>query len=212
MADTDKGLIRWVLCLDRRHPLKPGLWMVVLVAGLNAAMMALGCYDRFELVDLDRANRSSSQSPAKTSLVLISDEDYDAPGLFAGKSPLAASKVVDLVKAVCDFEPAVVAVDLLTSEWTGNDQQEAIARLSALSHCRTVWVRDAIAETDPASAHEIEPSRFRLGKVVGEDGPPQLAYRCPSVRGSADPRNRCRRSRTRLSHARARQKHGERRR
>ncbi len=156
--------------LEQPNPLTPGLVLVVIVAVANAACMERGCYQRFELADLDPLLRASAPAARATSLVLIYDEDYT--NLFGAKSPLDPANVLKLVRAVCDFNPALVGVDLLTtSEWSAQNRLDA---MSTLSGCPIVWVRDALlnvaGDVDAASAS----ARFILGGVLGNEGPPEV--------------------------------------
>ena len=170
MVERFRQLWQWTFRLERRNPLKPGLVLVALVAVVNAACMGRGCYERFEVADLDPLLRTAAPSAKRTSLVLINDEDYAT--LFGGKSPLEPMIVIKLIRAVCDFEPQLIGVDLLTSEWTDDDRKDA---MPILSGCPIVWVRDALLDGPDELAISSQPARFILEGVIGPQGPPEVS-------------------------------------
>jgi hypothetical protein len=188
------ALVRWVLFAERAwgEPFGAVLlrgWIVLLVATLaNTACQAAGMYDRLEVPDLDRLHRSSLPGSARgdpITLVLITDEDYET--FFENTSPLAANGVLQLVEAVCRFQPRVVGVDILTADiqWT-----EAIKELpDSVRSCPLVWIRDSLQTREEfvvAGGGDDASLAVERGKVLGAFDPPGTCAAIAVVRPDAD--------------------------
>lgn len=158
----------------RRFP--SGLLVVVIVTLINGGCYQLGMFEKWEWTDSDKLLRNSPARPGRvpTALILISDDDYR--DLFHNRSPLASDPLLDLLDGVCQFRPAAVGLDILTGEWKQKDLEQANQRLASIkaTNCQIVWIRDAVQENSGSSSGDDaqDNSYFRLGRVVGSDGPP----------------------------------------
>ena len=143
-----------------------GLVPFLLTVGLSVGCQRLGLYERFEWADLDALQRASRSVPATgIALVEISDEDYEK--IFNRTSPLAPLKVIDLLAAVCAFDPQVVGVDLITSDWSPADVSAASEKLG---QCPLVWIADVSARPGSSDANR-DTTSVVLGKVLGRSPP-----------------------------------------
>jgi CHASE2 domain-containing sensor protein len=157
----------------RRFP--SGVAVVILATVINGICHRLGMFEKWEWTDSDKLLRNAStESPStRVVLILISDDDYRSE-LFHNQSPLPAAPILDLVSAVCRFHPKAVGVDILTGEWSPNEMERAKRRFVDLtaSNCHVIWIRDAEENSHSAAEESQDNSYFRLGRVVGNDGPP----------------------------------------
>jgi CHASE2 domain-containing sensor protein len=175
------SLLKWILVRDRKESpgfwsrFRPGLAVVVVVAGLNGACEQRGLYEKFEWADLDHLFRASTSQAAvpDISIVLISDDDYR--DMFHARSPLEPAPLIDLVHAVCEFQPQVIGVDIVTVDWKEGlgAYERRRSGTSLAKECNVVWVRDAVEEvtTEPQASLPSDTPYFRLGGVTGYDGP-----------------------------------------
>jgi hypothetical protein len=152
----------------RRFPrrLVLALGPFLLTVALNAGCQRFGWYERAEWADLDTLQRAVTvERSSRIAIVLISDADYG--DIFGRKSPLEPAKVVDLVRAVCDFRPQAVGVDLVTSDWTA---EQASYANQTLAGCPVVWIVDVLG---PAISDESTPgaSPILVGNVLGRPPP-----------------------------------------
>jgi CHASE2 domain-containing sensor protein len=101
----------------------------------------------FETTTLDTWLRLQKPiKPQFVCVVTINEDDYRT--IFDGKSPLRPEAVMTLIRAIADGKPAVIGVDIDTSDaqW-----QSIVSELQPLSQGRTVivWEQEAIGQEEP---------------------------------------------------------------
>lgn len=113
------------------------LLVVFLVTVATFVMSSMHLFTGFETAHLDTLLRSHPRSVSNDIfLVEISEEDYHRPDLFNGTSPLERDKLTELIQAVEKYHPAVIGVDVDTTQWHLGCSKNAITP-NALSpaHC-----------------------------------------------------------------------------
>lgn len=90
--------------------------------------------------------------PQFVCIVTITDEDYRR--IFGGKSPLSPETVMSLVGAVADGKPAVIGVDMDTSD---TQWQSVVPDVLSRSQEGTsiVWEQEAIGQEEPLRAVKV---------------------------------------------------------
>jgi CHASE2 domain-containing sensor protein len=107
-----------------RHYLKAVGWIVFLIVVVHF-MEASGVLKGFETAGLDTFLRLHSRKMSERVVVVeITDQDYESPDLFQGKSPLKSGLLAELVSNIQKYDPAVLAMDFDTrsKEWCQLDQ------------------------------------------------------------------------------------------
>ena len=169
-------LLRWVFFAEPAPPrawthILPALATVLAASSINATCQSAGWYERLEWVDLDRLQTSAMRRgpAANVTLVLITDREYEDPALFRNTSPLDPDAIVRIVRAVCGFGPAIVGVDLLTSDWPPDGDR--LASLGA--PCHVIWSQDVLEPESAERSNDDPPLMVLLpGKVLGREGAP----------------------------------------
>lgn len=180
------ALLRWIVFADaprRRRNVKRALlrelMKLLTVAATSAACQYFGVFERFERVDFDRHERTSTSRPSDgIALVLLSDDDYKE--IFHRRSPLEAAEVGRLVTAICRFNPRVIGVDLLTADWTEAETTRLLSDLP--SGCPVVWIPDVRGTAAERTSSERTASAGRplqLDRVLGR--PASAAGVCAAV-------------------------------
>ena len=164
-------LVRWIVFTDpadTKHGSSAShlaaLLVIVLVSLINATLQDRGLYDAWEWTDFDALQRASATfKPTDMKVVLIGEDEYR--DLFNSTSPLKPEVVARLVKAICDFHPRVVAIDLLTERWSETDRQmlEEVRR----SNCPVIWAHDSIDVRSSTASEGL--AAQRLGLVLGQE-------------------------------------------
>lgn len=75
----------------------------------------MGVLHGLERWALDVELTATSRQSSRVSVVMISDQEYEDPNFFAGRSPLDPGRLHDLVNAVARSKPAVIGLDIDTS-------------------------------------------------------------------------------------------------
>jgi CHASE2 domain-containing sensor protein len=97
-----------------RHYLKAVGWIVFLIVVVHF-MEASGVLKGFETAGLDTFLRLHSRKMSERVVVVeITDQDYESPDLFGGKSPLKSELLAELVSSIRKYDPAVIAMDFDT--------------------------------------------------------------------------------------------------
>jgi CHASE2 domain-containing sensor protein len=114
---------------------------------LTLALEYTGWLRGFETTALDTWLRLLKPiKPQFVCVVTINDDDYLR--IFGGKSPLNPETVMALLRAIADGKPAVIGVDIDTSDaqW-----QSIVPDIPRLSQGRTaiVWEQEAIGQEEP---------------------------------------------------------------
>ncbi len=98
-----------------RHYLKAIIWIVILTAVVHV-MEVSGVLKGFEMAGLDTFLRlHSRQMSYRVVIVEITDEDYNDPNLFGGKSPLNNEQLRKLVSNIQTYHPAAIGMDFDTT-------------------------------------------------------------------------------------------------
>jgi CHASE2 domain-containing sensor protein len=119
----------------------------VVVTLLTLALESAGWLRGFETTALDTWLRLRKPiKPKFVCIVTINEDDYLR--IFGRKSPLDPKTVTTLIRAIADGKPAVIGVDIDTSdpEW-----QSVVRDVQRLSPGQTpiVWEQEAIGEEEP---------------------------------------------------------------
>ena len=119
----------------------------VIVTLITLALEYVGWLRGFETTTLDTWLRLQKPiKPKFVCVVAINEDDY--LHIFGAKSPLDPKTVMTLISAIADGKPAVVGVDVDTSDaqW-----QSIVPELQPLSQGRTaiVWEQEAIGQGEP---------------------------------------------------------------
>jgi CHASE2 domain-containing sensor protein len=97
-----------------RHYLNAVGWIVFLIVVVHF-MEASGVLKGFETAGLDTFLRLHSRKMSERVVVVeITDQDYESPDLFQGKSPLKSELLAELVSNIQKYDPAVIAMDFDT--------------------------------------------------------------------------------------------------
>lgn len=162
----------------RWRELVSGIVIILIVSLVNTACQQKGLYDRLEWLDLDRQQQTAPMTDAGgISLVLIDDDDYKNKDLFNATSPLDPKQLATLIASVCEFDPLVVGVDLLTSDWSADAYEVLVAQ--KMGDCPLIWTSDdEIREVGEGANRTFQ---VRVGKTLGQVIPPAETCTAGSV-------------------------------
>jgi CHASE2 domain-containing sensor protein len=125
----------------------------VVVTTLTLVLEHVGWLRGFETTALDAWLRLLKPiRPQFVSVVTITEEDYRR--IFDGKSPLNPQTVMTVIGAIADGSPAVIGVDIDTSDaqW-----QSIVPDVLSRSQQRTsiIWEQEAIGQEEPLTAVKV---------------------------------------------------------
>ncbi len=130
-------------------PARPFLYLkvvalILLVTVFTVVLEHLGWLRGFEMAALDswarvRLHLAEPRESSNIIIVTISDDDYK--DIFASKSPLAADGVAGLINAISAAQPAVLGVDLDTSD-------EVFKSIKISENVPTIWATDSTFDKD----------------------------------------------------------------
>ena len=110
--------------------------VIVALALLGSLVQHLGWLRTFETAALDTALRLKAPlQPSFVQVVGITESDYRE--IFAGRSPLAQNKVLELIDAIAKGGPERIVVDIDTSEWV-----EPVNLKDVVGDVPVVWARE----------------------------------------------------------------------
>jgi CHASE2 domain-containing sensor protein len=133
--------------LLRSFPIFVGITLLTLV------LEYAGWFRGFETTALDTWLRLRKPiSPQFVCVVTINDDDYLR--IFGGKSPLDPRTIMTLISAIADGNPAVIGVDIDTSdaEWK-NVIPDALSRSQQATSI--VWEQEAIGQEEPLTPVKV---------------------------------------------------------
>jgi CHASE2 domain-containing sensor protein len=143
-------------------------WIIIFTLAVQA-LEHWGAFAGFEMVGLDTILRLAPRQISQDIFIVeISDTDYK--NLFRATSPLEPPKIVALVRSILSANPAVVGVDLDTSDdiWCG---QDVVGMLPGDAKSGVVIWAQVPAEPDNSAPGEAEPYELRPvlgGKLIDE--------------------------------------------
>ena len=102
------------------------LALSILLSFMESSGMLIG----FERASLDSFLNVKNRKASDIRIVEIGEDDYTDTKLFAGRSPLKSRLVSQLVKEVASYGPAVIGVDLDTSDvqWGDTPLEELLSK------------------------------------------------------------------------------------
>jgi CHASE2 domain-containing sensor protein len=154
--------------VDSTEP-KPKLFLkviliVLLVAGLTILLEHIGWLRGFERAALDtwlRIRLNLSPSVESNHIVIVGVTDKDYKEIFSAKSPLDKEGLEQVIKAIIHGRPALLGVDIDTSDENFQDMQP-------VSETLIVWAEDVPPEEPEAKVSQT------LGPLGGRKPGPQL--------------------------------------
>lgn len=118
--------------------------MILLSTGFTILLEYAGWLRGFELAALDssmRARLHLAQPKVSRNIIIVTISDEDYRYIFAAKSPLDARGVEELIKAISSAQPAVLAVDIDTSD-------EAFKSMKIPENVPIVWATGAAIDQE----------------------------------------------------------------
>lgn len=121
-----------------KHYLRALAWIVILVW---AAYETLGAVKGFDMGRVDNLLRvHNTQTSDKVTIVEIGEKDYQQ--IFQSHTPLCSDGLAALVARVRSYRPAVIGVDLETSDPASRcskDEENAAADLTEIPEVPVIW-------------------------------------------------------------------------
>src|SRR5579864_8105737 len=121
-----------------KHYLRALAWIVILVW---AAYETLGAVKGFDMGRVDNLLRvHNTQTSDKVTIVEIGEKDYQQ--IFQSHTPLCRDGLAALVARVRSYRPAVIGVDMGTSDPASRcskDEENAAADLTEIAEVPVIW-------------------------------------------------------------------------
>jgi len=138
--------------------------LIVIVSVLTCFAHALGWLRSLESTALDNLLWLHPLTSKYVYIVGITSSDYES--LFNERSPLNPEEVLRLINAIADGRPALIAVDLDTTD----------PRFKSLESidlpCKIIWAQPSRSSEDAGQAGRPGGSLLMAGRVLGSDRPP----------------------------------------
>ena len=145
--------------LLRTAPVIIGIWLMTLL------FAHLGILHKLEPAVMD-AQMRLTQAPEDSFVSIVSIDDDDYRNLFKGRSPLLPEPLAALIDAIAAGDPAVIVVDVDTSDSQFKDfQLERRHDDTPATKPRYVWQREVRNLPESAAASDGEPLDVLGGKT-----------------------------------------------
>jgi CHASE2 domain-containing sensor protein len=158
-----------------RHYRRALGWIVALTC-LIYALGTSGMLKGFDAAALDTFLRVPSREASNNvTIVEIGDKDYRE--MFLNRSPLCRDRLLQLVARVRSYKPAVIGVDVDTSDpvdpsdarqWCGGDEKSAFAQLAEGRMSPVIWAEVPSNAEAPFEVTQVLSEKDKDSEAVGK--------------------------------------------